>query len=317
MTEPWYQDLFPGLSLTPRRQRVMELSTTDQGYRYAAGVGGAVLGRGADLIVVDDPHVKEVANSISMLGFSVPVLIDQADGVLDGLVRVEAAKLLGLPTLPCVVAGHLTTQERKLLRLAINRLGEKGSWNLPELKLEFEDLVADELPIEITGFDLPEIDSILIGDDTVVEEGPVAPQAGIAAVARLGDVFVLGPHRVVCGDARDPAVLRALMADDVAGMVFTDEPYNVAIKGNVTGGAHREFAMASGEMTKEQFRAFNDTWIGTALAHLGDRPPRDLHRLAGPGLRHGGGCGAWAVAAQSRRVGEDQCGDGQLLSIAA
>lgn len=152
-------------------------------------------------------HVKEVAQSITVLGFSVPVVIDGDGNVIDGLVRVEAAKQLGLPTVPCVIAEHLTPQERKLLRLAANRLGEKGSWNLPELKLELEELLVVDAPIEITGFDLTEIDGILLDDDPAgVEQGPLAPEQGQPAVARIGDTFVLGTHLV--SDVGIPGTLR-------------------------------------------------------------------------------------------------------------
>jgi len=93
----------------------------------------------------------------------------------------------------------------------------------------------------------------------------------LIAIARAGDLFELGPHRVVCGDATDPAVLRLLMRGDCpARLILTDEPYNVPIAGHVTGGAHREFAMASGEMTAEQFLAFNLAWIEAAASFLCD-----------------------------------------------
>ncbi len=216
-------------------------------------------------------HIKDVAQSIAVLGFSVPVVIDGDGNVIDGLVRVEAAKQLGLPTVPCVIAEHLTPQERKLLRLAANRLGEKGSWNLPELKLELEELLVVDAPIEITGFDLTEIDGILLDDDPAgIEQGPLAPEQGQPALARIGDTFILGAHLIRCGDSRNPADLAAVMGQDMAAFVFTDQPYNVAIAGNVTRGPHREFAMASGEMSDDQFGVFNKAWIGAAAAHLKD-----------------------------------------------
>ncbi|WP_375459736.1 site-specific DNA-methyltransferase [uncultured Enterovirga sp.] len=216
-------------------------------------------------------HVREVANAISALGFTVPVIIDQQGNVIDGAVRVEAAKLLGLPRVPCILAEHLTVVERRVLRLAANRLAEKGTWDLDELKLELEELILEDAPIEITGFELSEIDVILADEDAeAVEEGPLAPEEDAQAVSRVGDVFRLGSHRVVCGDATQADVLQALMAGDVARMVFTDQPYNLAIVGHVTGGKHREFAMASGEMSKDEFGAFNAAWIGAALAHLMD-----------------------------------------------
>jgi ParB-like nuclease domain len=105
-------------------------------------------------------HVREVAHSISTLGFCVPVLIGQGDIVLDGWIRVEAAKALGLDRVPCVRIDHLTEVEQRLLRIAVNRLGEKGEWDLEALKLEFEELILEEAPIEIAGFTLDEIDHI-------------------------------------------------------------------------------------------------------------------------------------------------------------
>jgi DNA modification methylase len=218
----------------------------------------------------DAVHVREVAAAISALGFCDPILIGKDNVVLDGEVRLEAAKLLGLDRVPCIRVDHLTTGEQRLLRLAVNRLAEKGEWDLGALKLEFEELIFAEAPIEISGFTFDEIDHIVIGDEPkAVEKGPLAPDPGAVAVARPGDIFHLGPHRLICGDARDPAVLRQLMdGDPAARLILTDEPYNVKIAGHVTGGAHREFAMASGEMTDAEFLAFNIAWIEAILRHL-------------------------------------------------
>jgi hypothetical protein len=102
-------------------------------------------------------HLREVATAISNFGFCNPVLIDERNTVLDGVVRVEAAKHLGLPHILCIRADHLTVSERRLLRIAFNRLSEKGSWDFDELKIELEELVLENTPIEITGFSMPEI----------------------------------------------------------------------------------------------------------------------------------------------------------------
>ena len=220
---------------------------------------------------LDAAHMREVASSIAALGFCAPLLIDRSNVVVDGGIRLEAAKLLGLGSAPCVRIDHLSDQEQRLLRLAVNRLGEKGQWDLDELKIEFEEMILADTPIEISGFSLGEIDQVLIGDEVEIETGPLEPELGSVAVARLGDVFQLGPHRLICGDATDPAVLARLMDDDPpARMVLTDEPYNVRILGNVSGGAHREFAMASGEMSDAEFLAFNSAWIGAAFDRLRD-----------------------------------------------
>ncbi len=102
------------------------------------------------------------------------------------------------------------------------------------------------------------------------EQGPLEPDPD-AAVAKVGDMFQLGAHRIVCGDATEPAVLARLLEGDVpARFILTDEPYNVKIAGNVTGGAHREFAMASGEMTDAEFLAFNAAWMAAVLPYLCD-----------------------------------------------
>jgi DNA modification methylase len=177
---------------------------------------------------------------------------------------------LNLDAIPCVRIDHLSPDEQRLLRLAVNRLAEKGEWDLDALKVEFNELVLMDAPIEIAGFTLDEVDQVVLGQDASgVELGPLAPEEGNAPVAMVGDVFQLGPHRLICGDATDPAVLARLMEDDApARLILTDEPYNVKIAGHVTSGAHREFTMASGEMSDAEFLAFNCAWMETVLPYL-------------------------------------------------
>lgn len=217
-------------------------------------------------------HIREVAASIAELGFCDPVLIGSGNTILDGVIRVEAAKQLGLPRIPCIRVQHLTGVEQRLLRVACNRLAEKGGWNLEDLKIEFEELIVEQTPIEISGFSAPEIDQILLGHDPPPhEKGPLAPAHGAIAIAQQGDVFHLGGHRIVCGSATENDVFALLMqGEDPARLVLTDQPYNVRIAGNVTGGPHREFAMASGEMSEPEFLSFNLAWIKAALNHLAD-----------------------------------------------
>ena len=233
----------------------------------------------ADLVVparnvrrVEIVHIREVATAISSFGFCDPVLIDEKNTLLDGVVRVEAAKLLGLSHIPCIRADHLTPSERRLLRMALNRLSEKGSWDLDELKLELEELILEDAPIEITGFSMPEIDQIIIGHEPAsVETGPLAPAPDAKPTVQVGDIFALGKHRIICGDATDPAVFEILMSDkEKTRLILTDEPYNVPVAGHVTSGAHREFLMASGEMTDAEFRAFNTAWMTASLNYLCD-----------------------------------------------
>ena len=220
---------------------------------------------------LDPAHVREVAASIGALGFCVPLLVGRDNEIINGEVSCEAARQLGLDRVPCVRIGHLSPEEQRVLRLAVNRLAEKGEWDLDALKIEFEELILLDAPIEITGFSPAEIDHVILGDAAEgLEQGPLEPEAE-TAIAWVGDIFQLGPHRIVCGDATDPSVLARLLEGDApARLVLTDEPYNVRVAGNVTRGDHREFAMASGEMTDAEFLAFNRAWIATVLPYLYD-----------------------------------------------
>jgi ParB-like nuclease family protein len=113
---------------------------------------------------VDPAHVREVAASIGALGFCVPILVGRDNEIIHGEVSYEASKQLGLDRLPCIRIGHLTPEEQRVLRLAINRLAEKGEWNLDALKIEFDELILLDAPIEITGFSPAEIDQVILGD---------------------------------------------------------------------------------------------------------------------------------------------------------
>jgi ParB-like nuclease domain len=163
--------------------------------------------------------------SISELGFCAPILVGKDNLVLDGEIRIEAAKALGLPTVPCIRIDHLTDIEQRTLRLAVNRLSEKGQWDLGELKIEFEELILTEAPIEISGFSLEEIDQIILGDEPEgVERGPLTPDRDAVAIARLGDIFRLSVHSIICGDSTNPVVVAILMdGDPPARLVLTDE----------------------------------------------------------------------------------------------
>jgi hypothetical protein len=177
---------------------------------------------------LDAEQIRAVAASIAAFGFCAPVLIGAGNSIVHGVISVEAARQLGLPRIPCIRVDHLTGAEQRLLRIALNRLGETGAWSLADLKIEFEELIVEQVPIEISGFSVPE-NQILLGDDAPpLEQGPLAPAPDESAVARPGDVFRLGDHRLVCGDATAADVFEALMRDDdPARLALTDEPYNV------------------------------------------------------------------------------------------
>jgi hypothetical protein len=182
---------------------------------------------------------------------------------------VGVAKAQGVPEVPCIVIDHLDKTEKRALRIALNRLGETGAWDPDALRLEFEELTVLGVDLVETGFETAEIDGLMLLDDDedLVSEVP-APQRFETAVSSLGDIWVLGDHRLAHGDARDAALYDRLMRPgEFAQLVVTDEPYNVVNVGHVTSNVdHREFAFAHGEMTREEFARFNRQWIDAALA---------------------------------------------------
>ena len=217
-------------------------------------------------------QITRIANAIARLGFCLPILITADDEIIDGHERVEAAKQLGFTEITCVVIDHLDDEEIRVLRIALNRIAEKGSWDFDELRLEFKELIELGAPIELSGFELPEIDIVLAEEEPpALEEGEVEVDPEREQVTQPGDVWALGEHLIACGDARDQAVAAFLFADGrKAQLIGTDVPFNVAIENNVTRSGHKEFAMASGEMSREEFIEFNLAWFSVWLQHLVD-----------------------------------------------
>ena len=180
----------------------------------------------------------------------------------------------GVSEVSCIVIDHLNRTELRALSIALNRLGETGAWDPDALRLEFEELTVLGVDLVETGFETAEIDGLMLLDDNedlATSEAP-APQRLETAVSHPGDLWVLGDHRFAHGDARDPAVYaRPMPPDELAQLVLSDEPSNVANVGHVTSNAdHREFAFARGEMSREEFGQFNRQWMEAVLPCLAD-----------------------------------------------
>ena len=194
--------------------------------------------------------------------------------ILAGHGRVAAAKLLGLETVPVIALSHLTPAERRAYVLADNKLALNAGWDPEILAIELQGLIDLDFEVELTGFSLAETEIILEGaknrDVTGKDEAlDVVPPVPARAVSRPGDVWQLGHHRLVCGDARDAGAYQALMGGEMADLIFTDPPYNVPIDGHVSGlGSirHREFAFAAGEMSPAEFTAFLTTALSAMAA---------------------------------------------------
>ncbi len=206
-------------------------------------------------------QIKQIARSIERFGFNNPVLVDDDDQIMAGHGRVEAAKLLNMKTVPTVRLSHLSESEKKAYILADNRLAEKAGWDNEVLAIELQGLVDLGFDVLLTGFEPAEVDIIIegIGNESEQPENLVPEETSGPAVSRLGDVWMLGKHILVCGDSTDATTYQLLMGDEKAEFVFTDPPYNLKIDGNVSGLGrvkHGEFPMASGEMSESEFTAF-------------------------------------------------------------
>ena len=212
-------------------------------------------------------QLRQIADSIDRFGFTNPILIDASNTILAGHGRVEAARLLGLAEVPCIRLEHMSAEEKRAYVLADNKLALNAGWDEEILAEELKELLAVDLDFDIglTGFTVAEIDSLVDGlepEEPGDPEEDRLPEDDGEARCRPGDIWQLGPHRLICGSSLDERTVVALMAGEKARMVFTDPPYNVPIDGHVGGSGkvrHREFAMASGEMTKAEFIAFLKT----------------------------------------------------------
>ena len=208
-------------------------------------------------------QVRAIARSIDAFGFNAPVLVDKRNQIVAGHGRYEAALLLGLGTIPVISLDHLTEAQARAYLLADNKLAERSSWDDASLALQLKELseLALDFDFEAIGFELPEVDLRIQSLDPTdnADRADEFRNATGPAVSLPGDLWLLGKHRVYCGSALDPLAYELLMAKERASAVFTDPPYNVKIDGNVCGSGavkHREFAMASGEMTREEFARF-------------------------------------------------------------
>ena len=203
-------------------------------------------------------QIDQIVASIRAFGFTNPLLADPTGHLIAGHGRLLAAKQFGLAEVPVIELIGLSEAQKKALRLADNKIALNADWDIEILKLELADLTLPEFEMDLalTGFSSGEIDVVLsdapVPDDEVIPEVPVEPKT------RLGDIWQLGEYRVGCGDGRDLAFLRAVVGEgETIDAAFLDPPYNVKINGHANAaGRHREFAMASGEMTTAAFRTF-------------------------------------------------------------
>ena len=222
-------------------------------------------------------QIRQIADSIERFGWTNPVLIDGQDQIVAGHGRVAAAKRLGIDEVPTILLETMSEVEIRAYVIADNRLAELADWDDEILAIELQALVELDFDVEVTGFETAEIDLLIDGLDAAgaIDDGDRIPEVDPSAsrVTQAGDLWRLGRHRLLCGDATKRKSFERLMAGERAQMVFTDPPYNVPIDGHVCGLGrirHAEFAMASGEMSEAEFTGFLETVLGHLAAHSAD-----------------------------------------------
>lgn len=217
-------------------------------------------------------QVHHISASIKVFGFTNPVLIDADGTIIAGHGRVEAAKQLGMREVPCIRIEHLSEDQKRAYVIADNRLAELAGWDDEILAIELQHLseVEIDFDVEITGFETAEIDYRI--ESMAPNEPDEADDLSdleddLPAVSQSGDLWQLGPHRLLCGDALASDSYERLLDGAIARMVFIDPPYNVPVGGHVCGRGrikHGDFAMASGEMSEAEFTTF----LTTSLSNL-------------------------------------------------
>jgi DNA modification methylase len=221
-----------------------------------------------------EKQIRQIAASIQRFGFTNPILIDDNNQIIAGHGRLAAAKLLAIPEVPTIRLSHLSAAEIRACMLADNKLATNAGWDREILTTELQTLIDLDFDIELIGFDTIELDVLFdesgrsskCNDEQIFD--PARP-----TVSRRGDIWTCGLHRIACDDALDGSTYARLMGDERAEMVFADPPYNLKIIGHVSGLGkvrHREFAMASGEMSIDEFTAFLKKAFSQIAAYSND-----------------------------------------------
>lgn len=247
-------------------------------------------------------QVKRLARNMEHFGFIIPIVIDECGLIICGHARVEAAKRLGMSGVPAIRIEDLSEAQVHAFMIADNRLAEMAQWDEPLLAENLKFLSDQDLSfdLEVTGFDYGEIEhritQIEIVDDGVDDASDDAPDVDdVPAVCQLGDVLRMDEHVLICGDATQNETYGQLFGDERASMVFTDAPYNLAARdiGRVCNSEHGDFAMASGEMSPDQFTALLGSVMGllcrysvTGSIHFLFMDWRHAREILSAGLEH-------------------------------
>jgi len=216
-------------------------------------------------------QVAQIAASITEFGFNNPILVDSTDGIIAGHGRLLAAQQLGMTEVPAVVLDHLTDAQRRAYIIADNQLALNAGWDTDLLVDELASLLDEDFDVGVIGFSDDELASLL-DDDEVFEcntDADEVPEPPEVAVSATGDLWCLGDHRLLCGDATNADDLTRLMAGKQADLIFTDPPYGISY-GTSKNPRWRSRAIANDSLTGDEFRQFCHRWISNVIPYCDD-----------------------------------------------
>jgi len=195
-----------------------------------------------------DSQVAQIAASIKEFGWTNPVLVDGSNGLIAGHGRLLAARKLGMDKIPVIELAHLSETQKKALIIADNKLALNSDWDTELLTLELQDLLGEEYDLDLLGFDKDELDALLNvieGTDGLTDEDAV-PEVPDEPKTKLGDIYILGNHRLMCGDSTSINAVEKLMDGKSVDMVYTDPPYGISIVSNGSVGGSKPFGSVGG-----------------------------------------------------------------------
>jgi DNA modification methylase len=213
-------------------------------------------------------ELNKIRKSFEKFGVVNPLLVTRNGTIVDGEARWQVLKESGASYIEVIVIADRSSAELKTLRLALNRIGEDAKWDSSNIRIALEDIAAERIDLDFTGFDTPEIDHYLNLDllqANVEENGSDIPPVDVRAVSSPGAIWRLGNHSVGCGSATDLAFVSRVLDGRAASVCFVDPPYNIKVDGFITGKGrhrHREFVQGAGEMsTDEYFGLLRDSFL--------------------------------------------------------
>jgi DNA modification methylase len=220
-------------------------------------------------------QIDQVRRSILEFGCIAPIIVDDQQNIIAGHARRQAALKLGLKQVPTIIVDHLSEKQKRAYMLADNKIAENASWDDDLLRIELDYLTSIDLDfdVDLTGFSTGEVDVLLHPSDGNPNEPQLPAIDEKPVITQPGDIWLLGDHKVACGDCQNKALLQELFAEQRAQMVFTDPPYNVKINGHARGlgqQKHKEFSIASGELTELEFENFLTERLSAAKGFMNE-----------------------------------------------